>query len=187
MARAGWKYIDGVEMITEIRLKELLDYDPETGVFTWKFREPISRGNKNFNSRFGGKKAGNYRINTDGHKSVQLLLDGKGYQANRLVILYVDGYLPDKTLQVDHKNGDGWDNRYLNLRVCTASQNSCNRSRKSPSGLPKGVQKISKRFRAMIRLQGKNYHLGMFDTPEEAHKAYCEAAVKLHGEFAKLS
>ncbi len=39
----------------------------------------------------------------------------------------------------------------------------------------------------MIRLQGKNYHLGMFDTPEEAHKAYCEAAVKLHGEFAKLS
>lgn len=183
MVRAGWKCIDGIEMITEIRLKELLEYDPDAGVFTWKFRE----GNANFNSRFGGKRAGNYRTNTDGHKSVQLLIDGRSYQANRLVILYVDGYLPDKTLQVDHKNGDGWDNRYLNLRVCTASQNSCNRSRKSPSGLPKGVQKINKRFRAMIRLQGKNYHLGMFDTPEEAHKAYCEASMKLHGEFAKLS
>ncbi len=50
-------------------------------------------------------EAGNYRTNTDGHKSVQLLIDGRSYQANRLVILYVDGYLPDKTLQVDHKNG----------------------------------------------------------------------------------
>ncbi len=93
-----------------------------------------------------------------------------------------------KGVQVDHINRDGLDNRRANLRLCTHNENQHNRSKQAnnTSGY-KGVSwcKRNKRWGARIVVDGASYRLGLFDTPEEAHAAYCRAAAFLHGEFAR--
>jgi AP2 domain. len=91
---------------------------------------------------------------------------------------------------VDHINHNTLDNRKSELRLCTHSQNLHNQGRnsKNTSGY-KGVHwyKRYKKWQAQIKLNGKKIHLGYFSTPEEAHAAYCKAALELHGEFAKVA
>lgn len=91
---------------------------------------------------------------------------------------------------VDHRNGNGLDNRKENLRFATKSQNSTNAGRRitNKSGF-KGVWEDKKRnaFQASITLNGKRQSLGRFKTKEEAHRAYCEAALQKHGEFARFN
>lgn len=90
---------------------------------------------------------------------------------------------------VDHKNGNGLDNRRTNLRVASPAQNKRNQRlyKNNLSGL-KGVRKPTKgkKWAARIRHNGKLHNLGYFNTPEDAHEAYCEAAKRLHGEFARF-
>jgi hypothetical protein len=96
------------------------------------------------------------------------------------------GKWPDK--QIDHINEDPSDNRWSKLRLATKAQNMRNitRTKAKTSGY-KGVgwSKASQKWRAYIRADGINYHLGLFKTKEEAAAAYKAAADKLHGEFAK--
>lgn len=89
-----------------------------------------------------------------------------------------------RTECVDHVNGNPLDNRRSNLRIATVSQNMMNRQKKSGalSGF-KGVSKNGGKWSANIRANDKRIYLGMFDTPEEAHEAYCKAGRELHGEF----
>jgi hypothetical protein len=91
---------------------------------------------------------------------------------------------PPAGMMVDHRNGNGLDNRRENLRVCTNQQNSANRAprRDNPTGY-KGVKFMGRRWRAQI---GRTV-LGLFDTPEAAAKAYDSAASSLYGEFARLN
>ncbi|QEG07626.1 homing endonuclease [Salmonella phage SE5] len=162
------------------QLANLLEYDPSTGSLKW-----LHRGNPYFDSRFEGKEAGSKRINHDGHKSVQLAYKGVGVQANKLIWFIMTGEVP--TFEIDHINGDGWDNRWLNLRKSTASENCYNRKRKSDNTTGfKGVSQMNGRFRAMITVSKKRISLGCYDTPEEAHEAYKQAAIKYHGEFANF-
>lgn len=90
--------------------------------------------------------------------------------------------------QVDHINGHGLDNRRENLRLATAAQNQRNRGKQvnNTSGY-KGVTwyKPSRKWRAQIMVKKKSISLGYFDNPEDAYKAYCEAADMYFGEFAK--
>lgn len=90
---------------------------------------------------------------------------------------------------VDHINGNGLDNRKSNLRVCTHSQNQRNQGtpRHNSSGF-KGVcwSKDKQKWQAGIKINGKNKFLGRYETPEEAHKAYCDASAKYHGAFGKF-
>ena len=96
---------------------------------------------------------------------------------------------------VDHVNGNPLDNRKENLRVCTMSQNLANQKlRKDSTSGFKGVSKNQSKtnpWRAYInRKDGKKtkqYHLGLFKTPEEAARAYNEKAKELFGDFAKLN
>lgn len=92
---------------------------------------------------------------------------------------------------VDHKFGVKLDNRKSELRICTNHQNTMNRSAypHGTSGL-KGVTwrpKRRRKWEAYITLHGRKHYLGAFDTAEEAHKAYCEAAPTFHGEFANTT
>lgn len=95
---------------------------------------------------------------------------------------------PPKGIEVDHINRNGMDNRRSNLRCATRSQNACNQrlNRGNSVGL-KGVSWHGGvgRFRAYIRLNGHQKHLGYFDCPESAHKAYCAASVEMHGEWGR--
>jgi len=96
---------------------------------------------------------------------------------------------PKKGQEVDHINGDKLDNRKSNLRICTSSQNKCNKAKQSnnSTGL-KGVTKLKTKkdsFMAQIGFNKKHYYIGVFPTAKKAHTAYCEKATELHGEFAK--
>lgn len=157
-------------MLTAERLRELLHCDPETGIFTW-----LDTGR-----RGTGKQAG--RENDKGY--IRIGVDGRIYQASRLAFLYMTGAVPPI---VDHRNTNPSDNRWNNLRAADTSKNNRNRSidSKNTSGL-KGVSwhKRDKRWRAYIYVDGKDVHLGYFDTAELAHAAYRRAADKHFGVFA---
>lgn len=90
---------------------------------------------------------------------------------------------------VDHIDGNSLNNTRSNLRICTRAQNCLNskRPKHNTSGY-KGVawSKKNNKWQATIKFNGKLHWLGLFDTPEEAHKAYCKAATELHGEFARF-
>ena len=97
--------------------------------------------------------------------------------------------LTDRRIYTDHINGNGLDNSRSNLRVCFSSENQRNRGAQvnNTSGY-KGVSRRAYRgdWQAQIWAKGKNRHLGYFKTPEEAHQAYCRAALEMHGEFANV-
>lgn len=116
----------------------------------------------------------------------------KGFRPVRLHRLIMERILDrvlDRREIVDHANGDGLDNRRENLRLCTKALNAVNSKRRSDneSGY-KGVcfHPSSKLWRAYIRAEGKQHSLGYYHTPEEAHEAYKEAAVRFYGEFARF-
>jgi len=103
---------------------------------------------------------------------------------HRIIINPPDGKV------VDHINNNTLDNRKCNLRICTHKENIRNqKKRKNNASGFKGVYFVekNKKYRATIRVNGKGIHLGLFGTPEEAHKAYCEASKKYHGEFGRVS
>lgn len=152
-------------------LRERLNYDPDTGVFTWK----VSM------KRLIGKRAGTLQ---HGYLVITVSINGvrQSYLAHRIAWLYVHGEWPLK--QIDHINGCRDDNRIANLREATAAQNIINSQRKR-SGL-RGVQKRWGGYLAYIQHSGRQCYLGSFPTAEEAHAAYRDAARKLHGEFARF-
>lgn len=89
-------------------------------------------------------------------------------------------------LMVDHANRDKLDNRKENLRATDSTHNAGNKGMRSDNTTGfKGVSKIRNKYRATIRKYGVWRLLGHFDTPEEAHAAYCAAAKELYGEFAR--
>ena len=91
----------------------------------------------------------------------------------------------DRSIEVDHRNGNKLDNRKENLRLCTHSQNMMNRgaNRRNKSGF-KGVVKKGDSWEARIAVNKIYKHLGRFPTAELASEAYKQAAIELHGEFA---
>lgn len=157
------------------RMKELLDYDPETGIFTWK----VSRGGIAKGSVAGHVSArdGYVRINVDRNLNL----------AHRMAWAIVHGVWPERTL--DHKNLSRSDNRLSNLREATLQQNNLNKGMVSynTSGW-KGVSwnANTQKWRAQIDSKGKHYHLGLFDDVREAAEAYIFAALEHHGEFARF-
>lgn len=87
--------------------------------------------------------------------------------------------------QCDHVNGNRLDNRRENIRLATQGQNSANSRLRSDNKTGyKGVTSFRGKFRATIKAKGKYHFLGYFNTPEEAHEAYCKASDILHDEFS---
>jgi hypothetical protein len=164
-------------MLTHKRLRQVLSYDPSTGVFT----RLIDRG-----SYRAGEVAGGF----DGGKGYwRIGIDGQAYAGHRLAWFYVYGWWP--TTQIDHRDTDKANNRWRNLREATNAQNKMNSPVRvdSQSGC-KGVtwdgnMKRKKRWRAHITVNGQKRWLGYHRTKAEAIRARIEANV-LHGEFGRL-
>ena len=160
--------------LTQERLQELLDYDPESGEFRWLVR---ARPNLREGEIAGCRARSEYWC---------ISVDGRMYRAHQLAWLYMKGEWGRPV--IDHRDGNPLNNRWRNLRLSTRSENSANRPRdvSNTSGF-KGVSFDRRRgnWIARIRKDARDYFLGRFATAEEAHEAYVAAARLLFGEFAR--
>jgi hypothetical protein len=150
-------------------LKELLQYNPETGVFTW-----INKMGRRVKA---GAKAG--CLTKRGY--VQIRINFKSYAAHRLAWLYIHESFP--SMSIDHIDGDKTNNAIKNLRLATIAENCQNLKKSRGKTGFLGVTKDSvrgNRWKASIKLNGKQKHLGWFKTPEEAHQAYIDAKRLMH-------
>lgn len=157
-------------MITAEQLRELLAYDPDTGVFVWR----VSSSNRAAAGKVAGKLNCYWQIGVLGRR----------YLAHRLAWLYVHGRWP--THEIDHINRVKTDNRIANLREATRSQNQANGARhnNNKTGF-RGVGLLKwGRYAATIKINKRQTHLGCFDTAEQASAAYQKAVKELFGEFA---
>ena len=151
--------------LTAELVRELFDYDPETGALTWKSYASIKRCSLHPNNK------GYLRVG----------IDGKSYLQHRLCWLHFYGSL--KVVQINHINRIKTDNRIVNLRNVSQSENLQNRmlTKKNKTGF-KGVtlSQNRKKFIAQIQIGGKKINLGRFATPERAYMAYQTAAQEYH-------
>jgi hypothetical protein len=162
--------------LTRARLRELLHYNKKTGEFRWRKR--------NANGARRDLSAGHLSVR--GHLFISI--DQRLYPAHQLAWFYVTGRWGKP--EIDHRDGDGSNNRWNNLRRATRSQNNANRRR--PRHNTSGYKGAcfcpeSGKWRAMIGRNGKTINLGRFKTPQEAHEAYLKAARKLFGKFARAA
>lgn len=159
--------------ITQTELKQLLSYDPLTGLFT--YLKSVPRRKK-------GSLAG---TRTPGGDYLNIAIKRKAYKAHRLAWLYMFGEFPEDVL--DHIDRDRQNNRIANLRCCSASENQWNRSISSDS--PFGFNGVSKAcskngFVAKIRVADKLIHIGTYATIEDAADARQLAERQYYGEFS---
>lgn len=156
-------------MLTQSRVKELLDYDPLTGVFTYK----TLRGHMT-----GGSVAG--ALHKHGYRHIKM--DNKLYKAHVLVWLYVNGVFPSG--HIDHIDHDKANNAISNLRDVNRMGNLQNQikshSNNKTGFLGVSLKKRSGKYLAQIQVAKKVIFIGHFDTPEEAHIAYVQAKRNLH-------
>ena len=164
-------------MLTQARLKELLHYDSETGVFNW--RTTVRTGKNNaFVLHSEGEVAGSIIS----HKYLRVTIDGRRYYCHRLAWFYMTGAWPNP--EVDHKNGNGADNWWLNLREATRKKNAQNlrKARVDSKSGRLGVSWDGKRNRWVARIKIGNAYkfLGRFDVVQDAETAYLEAKRAQH-------
>ncbi|MEI5680503.1 MULTISPECIES: HNH endonuclease [unclassified Mesorhizobium] len=155
--------------LTLERLKQVVHYDRETGIFTRledHWRSPA------------GLEAGYLR--PDGYRTITV--DGERHLGHRLAWFYVTGAWPAD--QIDHMDRNRGNNRFANLREVTIAENGLNRSSRAGSSSRYPGVKFRKdrgRWTARISLNFKHYNLGCFDTEEQAYAAYRAAKINLHG------
>ncbi len=151
--------------LTQARLKELLHYNPETGLFTW-----LARGGSR---RRAGDVAGS--VKKDGYRYIGLC--GERFLAHRLAWFYQHGEWP--TDEVDHKNRARDDNRISNIRAATRAQNAINLGpRRNSTADSAGAYYRPKlgKWVSQISDRGKTRYLGLFTTEASAKAAYALAA-----------
>lgn len=165
--------------LTQERLKEVLHYNPDTGVFTRLLRNRHARKFGAVGTVLGSLKASGY---------IFIDIDGCRYRAHRLAWLYMTGAFPD--FQIDHENNNRSANWWSNLRPATNQQNQANSrcSSNNKTGF-KGVywSKSHGKYAAKINPDRRQIHLGVFESPEDAHEAYAVAAKKYFGEFGRAA
>ena len=154
-------------------LLETVTYDPTTGLFRWRIPRPKIQI---------GRVAGHKHFRKG---EIRIVLYGRTYAAHRLAWFYVHGSWPKH--QIDHKDRITSHNWIDNLREATNGQNCANRGAFGRVGLKGVTLHRSGRFHAQITFNKKCRSLGYFNSAEEAHAVYVEAARRLHGEFASAS
>lgn len=156
-------------------VRELLDYDPETGVLTWRKRDgrhfSTRRGWAIWNARYAGMEAGSIRTRRDGYKYRRIGLFNVDVMAHRIAWVCMTGEQPPH--EIDHINKDATDCRWSNLRDGTGTnQRNKTRMKNNTSGYP-GVSRHTQapnRWCARVMIGGKMKHLGMAGSAEAAYE-----------------
>lgn len=148
-------------MLTQNRLRQVLNYDPETGVFRF------AKGRRK------GRVAGTVH---DVRGFLKVSIDGRSYLLHRLAWLWMTGVMP--RWNVEHINGDHGDNRWENLREGERSQKRQYRAPRRETTTYRGVWKVGTSFEAMVAVQGVTINLGAFDTMDDA----AAVVAHLHGK-----
>ena len=158
-------------MITQEELKAQVEYNADTGVFTWKVR--------NSNRIKIGDEAGNHH--NSGYIEMQLL--GKRYLAHRLAWIYVHGYTPEL---IDHIDGNRLNNKISNLREATYAENAYNSKLRSDN--KSGVRCVSwdkkrQSWEVRVKINGKLKHFGNYKDLDEAAKVADKIRKEHHNIF----
>src|ERR1700744_6235090 len=145
--------------LTAEYVKSILNYCPETGIFTWRWRLGYPNS---WNAKKAGKPAG--YTNEIGY--VYIGIHKKLYLAHRLAWLYMTGEWPTEV--VDHRDGQPSNNTFSNLRQASNAQNvGCGRKRRNNTTGYTGVRKVNNKWKSLIVFEGRIMHLGYFETAEE--------------------
>jgi len=159
------------------------EYDPDTGVITWKDRPWVRPC---VNARVRGTPAG---AKTDNYNRIAVVIDGKTRYlfGHRIAWMLYYGEWPDG--EIDHKDGDGNNNRIANLRRADSQKNKFNRATKLGATPLKGVHLDKRRgvYRSSIMVDRKPIYLGTFEDPILAARAYDRAANHYFGEYARTN
>lgn len=160
-----------IPSLTLPRLKDVLSYEPETGIFRWV--KPAA-GRCKPGDIAGSSVTGGY---------VRLVIDCEKILAHRVAWFYVHGKWPN---EIDHINGVRDDNRIVNLRNTTAAENAQNRciGRGSSNLIGASWDKRERKWRAAIKYQGRKHHIGYFGSAQDAHAAYLAAKQEVHAYWA---
>jgi len=162
--------------VTYSRLRHLLSYCPETGLWMWIAARP---------GVAVGSEAGTFN-KVDRYR--RIMIDGRLYLAHVLAWFYMTGKWP--VHEIDHRDADRCNGRWKNLREATHAQNQWNstKRRDNTSGF-KGVHWHSqhKKWQARLAIKGKRESLGLFDCRAAAHFAVVVAADKHHQQFARVA
>lgn len=155
-------------IFTQDDVVQLLNYDANTGVFSWKKKRR-------------GVKTGVALGSDNGFGYLRITVLGKSVYAHRLAWFYVHGVWPET---IDHINGCKSDNRIVNLKNCSISENNQNThgpqvNNKSQT-LGVSWHKKAKKWQAHICVYKERKYLGLFDDVNEAHKAYLKEKEKLN-------
>ena len=165
---------DAICDLTARQAREMFFYCPDEGRLFRRIRSGTT-GRK-------GEMAGSLR--KSGYRSVHV--NGRLYVEHRLIWLWWYGEWP--RVQIDHANGIRDDNRVSNLRLATNAENQRNAGVRRDNRLGvKGVHKAGNRYRALISVNGKQRHLGYYQSIDAAREAYNRASTELHGQFSRLA
>lgn len=167
-------------------LRECFSYDPETGAFEWK-RRPLHHFQTldhavSWNTQNAGSPAF-ATCDAGGYCRAEVRKDGRRYRltAGRVAFALVNGWYPP---MIDHRDTDKANNRIDNLRAADVLTNRWNRPKPNRGKNPLvGAYQTGRKWAARAGADGKKILLGTFDTPEEAHAAYCAFQAPRHGEF----
>lgn len=162
--------------LTFARLREVLHYDPDTGIFTCI----TARGSRS--------KIGDQVGSVSRYGYLMIVIDWQRYYAHRLAWFYVHGEWP--VGDVDHIDRNRANNRISNLRHATRRENRLNTPAKSLcgyKGVSRGPRGMESRYRARIKVDNKEVLIGWFDDAESAARAYDQAAREHYGPRAWLN
>jgi hypothetical protein len=158
--------------VPDDEIRQLLRYEPETGRLIWLLDA------WHYNQTFrAGDEAGFSR--RDGYRRINLY--GVQFGAHRLAFFLMTGRWPS---EIDHVNRCPSDNRWVNLREATRSQQCANRVHQNATGFKGVFRQSSGRFWTAVKKDGVRHYIGTFDTAEQAHAAYVTAARETFGEFS---
>lgn len=161
-------------LLTFEYVDSLLRYEPETGLLFWK----IPRRNCRLDRPVGGGNSYGY---------IQISINYERFSGHRLAWLLSTGKWPVN--DIDHKNQNKGDNRLVNLREATRSENKMNVSLQSNN--KSGIQGVNfnlekKRWQVRVKIHGISKHIGWFETLEKAKDVRLKAEKKYYGKFAPV-